>query len=456
MDIRRAARIGAWTVAGGAVLAIALYGLLVAINWSDEKPSADALKLQRIILDRPTVADTVNGYVLALGLAAPQAQDPVALGQTRKQFLASLTPSIEQFAVLPGEDVDYRASRPEPIHALANACKKGDEACLQQLRQNPEQLAKWLASEAWLLERYRGLVRLQQWEDTIPKGMNAPFPKYHVVLDGQQLLLMEAWQQACDADGDAARHLLQQDLAFWRMVLRSTDMLVTKMIAVAAIDRNFSMGNLALRQLHGAGADATPPDLWNLPMTREERSMLRPLSGEWAFMASALESLLSPGVDFGQLLDANGGDRFMRPMIKLQATKNLQATRMVRLASGLDVDFRELPTAIQAMTRASTMEKGSFHLYNPVGHMLDQAGASSDYIGYALRVSDLEGKRRAALLAAELRAGSPTTTDPLDRVRSTTLRDPYTHEPFQWDSATRSIVFVGLAQGARSRHAMPL
>lgn len=456
MDIRRAARIGAWTVAGGAVLAIALYGALVAINWHDEKPSADALKLQRIILDRPAVPDTANGYVLALGIAAPQAQDPIALGRTRKQFLASLKPSIEQFAVLPGEDIDYRASRPEAISALANACKKGDEACLRQVRQDPEQVAQWLASEAWLLERYRGLVRLPQWQDTIPKGLNAPFPKYAFVLDGQQLLLMRAWQLSCDADGDAARELLQQDLAFWRMVLRSTDMLITKMIAVAAIDRNFSVGNLALRELHGAGADATPPALWTTPITPEERSMRRALAGEWFLMAAALDTLLGPDVDLGKLLDANVGDRLLRPMVKLQATKNLQAARMVRLASGLDVDYRDLAPAIQAMAQDSTTRKDAFHLYNPVGHLLDRAGASSDYIGYALRVSDLEGTRRAALLAAELRAGSTATTDPLDRVRTTTLRNPYTDEPLQWDTATRSIVFVGLEPGPRSRHAMPL
>jgi hypothetical protein len=455
MDIRRAARIGAWTVAGGAVLAIALYGLLVAINWSDEKPSADALKLQRM-LDRPAVPDTANGYVLALGLAAPQAQDPVALGQARKQFLAGLKPSIEQFAVLPGEDVDYRASRPETISALANACKKGDEACLRQVRQNPEQVVQWLASEAWLLERYLGLVRLQQWQDTIPKGLNAPFPKYGLVLDGQQLLLMRAWQLACDADGDAARELLQQDLAFWRMVLRSTDMLITKMIAVAAIDRNFSVGNLALRELHGAGADATPPALWKIPISPEERSMRQALAGEWLLMAAALDSLLGPGVDLGQLLDTSVSDRLMRPMVKLQATKNLQAARMFRLASGLDVDFRGLPSAIHAMEQASTTGKDWFHLYNPVGNIVDQAGEDNGYIGYAVRASDLEGTRRAALLAAELRAGSTAATDPLDRVRTTTLRNPYTDAPLQWDAATRSIVFVGLEPGPRSRHAMPL
>jgi hypothetical protein len=67
MYLRRVARFCAWTIASGCFLIIALYGILVAINWSDEAPSADAVRLQRIVSERAPIADRDNAFVLSLG-----------------------------------------------------------------------------------------------------------------------------------------------------------------------------------------------------------------------------------------------------------------------------------------------------------------------------------------------------------------------------------------------------
>ncbi|HEY5805605.1 MAG TPA: hypothetical protein VIT90_18155 [Lysobacter sp.] len=451
------ARIGAWLVAGTVLLVVGVYAGLVAVNWSDEAPSADAKQLQRIILDRPVVADADNAYVLTLGLAAPRDQPPLELGRTRKQFLDNIRPdSGAEASYFPGADVEYRASRSQAIRDLAEACRRGDEACLQPLRSDPALVKRWLESEAWLLDRYLQLVRLGQWVETVPTVPHAPLPRYQQSMDAQQLLLMKAWQLARDADGDGTRALLQQDLSYWRMVLRSSDMLITKMIAAAAIDRNFSLGNLALRELHGAGVDAAPPGLWRVPISREERSMRRALAGEWFFMSAALESMQAEQGAAEPSTRARLSDWLLRPMLNMQATRNLHAAHMVHVASDLDVDYPRLPQAALGLERTGEGTQWQFRAYNPVGHMLVQAAAGPDYANYGVRVSDLEGTRRAALLAAELRAGGADATDPSARIRSTALKDPYTDHPLQWDADARSVVFNGLGKGERSRHAMVL
>lgn len=95
---------------------------------------------------------------------------------------------------------------------------------------------------------------------TVPANTSALFPAYASLLDGQDLHLLEAWQHAVAGDVARVRARLQQDLRFWRMVLRSSNLLINEMIAVAAIDRNFATGNLARRALSaGQQEHAIPP-----------------------------------------------------------------------------------------------------------------------------------------------------------------------------------------------------
>ena len=87
MNLRRVVRFCAWTIASGVFLVIALYGILVAINWSDEAPSADAVRLQRIVSERAPLADRDNAFVLSLGLLAPRDKDAYQWGLARKAFM---------------------------------------------------------------------------------------------------------------------------------------------------------------------------------------------------------------------------------------------------------------------------------------------------------------------------------------------------------------------------------
>jgi len=454
MDIRRVARGAAWTVAAGAMLVVGLYLVLVAINWRDESPSADALRLQRIIEDRTVVSDSENSFVYLLGLGVPRDQDPFAWGVRRRAFLDAFptADASTEWAALPGTDHDFSVSRATAITTLIEACREGGNDCWSQLQDHPDQVDEWSASEGWLLERYLKLIHLTQWRESIPADVRAPFPSYRSALDGQWLLFMDAWRHARHGDALAARELLQQDQAFWRMVLRSSDILISRIIAAVAIERNFLLGNLVLRQLHMVGSDATAPASWSIPLERGDWSMARTFAGEWRFSQGALDS---PMQSF-QVQEEGVASRFvgwtMRPMLKKQATGNLLAANMVRLIDGLDVDISELPGAIDALGRPW---RSGMPLYNPVGEILGRIGYSN-YAPYAARVGDLEGTRRAVLLAAELRSQHCHCASGMSRlVADSALRNPYSNAPFAWEEDGRSIVFLGAAT-PRGRHVVPL
>lgn len=71
---------------------------------------------------------------------------------------------------------------------------------------------------------------------------------------------------------------------------------------------------------------------------------------------------------------------------------------------------------------------------------------------YAVRVADLEGIRRAALLGIELRTEGITKDNVIQRMLVSEIVDPYTNEPFTWHDGSVAIVFYGLEPHERSRH----
>jgi len=61
----------AWIAAAGVVLAALTVILAIASNWQDVPPSAEFLRLNRLIRERPRVADRDNAFVYLLGIRAP-------------------------------------------------------------------------------------------------------------------------------------------------------------------------------------------------------------------------------------------------------------------------------------------------------------------------------------------------------------------------------------------------
>jgi hypothetical protein len=94
-------------------------------------------------------------------------------------------------------------------------------------------------------------------------------------------------------------------------------------------------------------------------------------------------------------------------------------------------------------------------LFNPIGRLLDQT-IGDTYLHYAARPSDLEGLRRATVLAATVRRDG-IAAEEMERVlRSSPVRNPYDGSAFDWDADAGSIVVRGLQRGEPGRKAVLL
>ncbi len=72
---------------------------------------------------------------------------------------------------------------------------------------------------------------------------------------------------------------------------------------------------------------------------------------------------------------------------------------------------------------------------------------------YAMRIADIEGVRRLALLVAELHAEGVSVADAPGALAEAQLRNPYTEAAFAWAPPGR-VMFTGEAPAAQRHHSL--
>lgn len=285
-------------------------------------------------------------------------------------------------------------------------------------------------------------------------------------MDGQRLLLVNAGWRAAAGDTSGAKNLLEKDIRFWRMVLAAPSDLITKMVATAAVRRHFQWASMTLSQLPKERQLLVMPEQWRIPISREERSVLHTFAAEMAYFHNSVkQDANQPPSGIGEDGEPNEFDRLLklggwhltRPLWKPQDAANRHAAMLLAIADEVNVEdgaflARGL-TRARAIGRKAGEDAFASWSYNPVGNVaIYIAAPSTDFTVYAVRVADLEGVRRAAVLAAQLRSEGLAPERVSSRLAGNMLRDPYTGAPFAWDAKARALVFTGLEPSPRGRH----
>lgn len=440
------------------------YLVVLGVNWHDQPPSEAAIRLMKLSASQPAVADQDNAYVYLMGFSADPAQEPQALGTKRIAWVqAQFEKSPDAFiGNLSDKEHDFKAQRSPELQALLKTCNTAvDAPCLKALENGGKTLAAWIASEPLLLERYKALLDRPAYVQRLPFNMNTPFPSYAKVYEGQKLLFAQAWLLAGQGDAAGVNKLLTQDIRFWRQNLAACDTLIAKMLATGALKRHFMWANIVLRRLPPALMAHGVPQEWMTPISEAERAMLPSLAGELAASNSILKHTKEgrlPEIDW--TLKSRLFDSMLQPLLQPQDSSNKHAEQLASSDAALQVPYAQYPAAVE---RARAMlEKNrdeslfiffAKRIYNPVGEVLLAIG-NEDPIWYAVRVSDLEGLRRMAVLTTELRSQGAATGQLAQKLAEAAARNPYTGQPFVWDDSARAVVFTGLEQGARGRHAL--
>lgn len=436
--------------------------VIVIVNWRDQAPSAAAQRFAQLYQNRPAVPDAENAYLYVMGFSSDPDKDPRIWGPKRIAWY-----KMQQTTHLYTDDPleETPAQRPAELKALLEICKNVTPACLAALKQGNRTISNWLKTEPVRLTRYQTLLAYTQSLDTLPFDVSTPLPRYSSIMDGQRMLLLTAWQAAQQGQSKVVQTLLQADLTFWRQQFASSEILITKMVAVSAINRHFYWGNLILQQLPATAIGVAIPATWRQPLTPTERDMQRVLVGEWQFQSRAAHALKTDRTTEANWMSLENPpwteslvfSRLGMLAFQPQATSNQAAADLSPLIPLSKVPYPQLPAALRK-TQAFEGRNLNRHytklpIYNLSGEIL-YALSRGAYAPYISRVTDLEGARQAALLTVQLHSATLKPDAVPDYVRQSPLRNPYTQQPFVWDKHARTLTFVGLAlDDELARHA---
>ncbi len=389
---------------------LALLFLLIAfvffVNREDKPPSESVVKLQGIAKATKPVGDRDNAYVYVMGFSASDNADVMSEGAARvEQIRKSMESSgADAIAEMPGEG---------------------------QLQRDPAQL----------IERYERLLEFKQWREIWSGDTRSQNAVFNLVFEAQRQMYLKAL--ALDVKGDASdcKRMLEKDYRFWRMVLAESARANVKMIAARSIELHFEMGNLVVRRFPPALIMTAIPDGWREPFSSRERSLAKVMANEWTF------SDLRPDDERSKnLVTMLFGSFLYQP----QATSNANADRMLRVVELYDRDYAAIPQAAATFLASyGNVKKAAADIgvYNPVGRILLNMEGMDAYTAYGFRVVNLEGMRRVALLASQLRSSGAKGNDVAEGVRTSDLRDPYDHKEFAWDPEHSSLLFSRTLEG---------
>jgi len=381
---------------------LALFLLFIAfvffVNREDKPQSESVVELQRIAGATSPVADRENAYAFVMGFSASNNADVMREGLARVE---SLRKSLES---------------PGSIDA-------------------PEMPAEnWIPAEEQLIERYERLLEFKQWREIWPTDQRAPNAPFKLVLQAQRLMYARALSPEGKGDAAECKRILEKDYRFWRMVLAESSSAAVKMIAARSIEQHFELGNLVVRRLPASLTMTAIPDGWREPFSDRERSLAKVMANEWI--------LSDTYADRAKLF----GSFLYQP----QATTNASADRMLRVAELFDRDYAAIPQAAHTFLASYGVEKkaaADIGVYNPVGRILLNMDGMDAYTTYGFQVVDLEGMRRLALLASQLRSSGAKGNDLLEGVLSSDLRDPYDDAAFTLDGDHNSLAFHRTLEG---------
>lgn len=308
---------------------VAFYLLLWMINFQDEAPSAESLRLAKILATRSEVPEAQNGFIYyAKYLESTQTEQP---------SLSNAQP------------------RPDTT-VLTSLTQCQSEQCLAALQTAGAELNALLFQQQKALASYQIILEYPFWQYPVLDAQTRVVP-FGPLLHMQQLFLLSVWQKVQADQLATAKVMLEQDLTFWRQQLQQSDHRLSKSIAHSAIQRHWLYASFFKQSMTQHHFQQLSPAQWQQPLRDDELSMLSVFAGEWRFSNSAIDLLLqqkshSAFVDWFRL-------GWWRPFLQRQALSNMFAVQYLACAEPR-TSYRELHFPWYSW------------LYNPVGKVFVQ------------------------------------------------------------------------------------
>lgn len=441
---------------------LALFLLLVVVNWSDEAltPEAEALLRPPPNPYKPEE----NLYLALLGFDAPPGQSPVAAGEARlavyeDELAAGLENSDYMFPHL----VEPRG-RTLPFQGKLGVCQPLEDSCYAEVEFHKDEIAAALKANQELYDRYKRLHAMKGYYET-------GTPSFYMLVayaphEVRQLYLADvALRIKADQPfrQKAALADLADDMRTWRRMLGGSGSLLSKMIATANLQGDYALLADVIAdpeaEVDGYAAEIEP-------MLDVSDASGWKIGAIFAYEYRA-DAYLWEQMRAARGRRAAGGpagtsrrrwelflDKIKPPFLKINATQNLHARVMMQLEKVADAAPGDYLAAWRAYRSwlSSNVGVGLNYIYNPSGKSLVAIGAKA-YEDYPLRVYDVAAFERLVRLGYEIRKQKidDKSIPEFMRKHPEWATHPVDGRPFVWDEKKREIAVQTLGKQRKNR-----
>jgi hypothetical protein len=424
-------------------LAVILFylALFVGLALYDERPGPELVR--EMARPHAEVVEQGNIWMVFLGFTAPEGVSPYAYAERRIQKLQEFIKAgksegevLAAYLAAFGDnksELSFRGKMP-PFYG------KKDDGIMSYAAGHPDEVATLCRDNAELLRRYEQLRTYPHYTEPLDYGFSAPFPMFSPLRNTQRARFLQLATKARQGDVAGALAGVREDAEFWRLIARSSRTLISKLIALTALNTDFRFAaELGASRRFNERELKIVHDILR-PFGDGEVSLTGTLRGEARFVQRGLE------LTYRQTLKPWGlGNLLFKP----NATRNRMYTdyqEFIRLAELTPQMFAgEAQKSEADKTRIRRI--GLPFLYNPAGEFLAVIGQSAPVIqNYIEKGHNQEGLRRLALLKVLARAEgiAPERTQQFLNAHAKELGNPYTGAAMTWNAKKGSISFNSL------------
>jgi hypothetical protein len=421
-------------VASLAILLVALLAL-IAVNAVDQDldPQVRAFYTRTPV---PFAQD--SGWAVFMGFHAPAGELPRAFAASMHRAATQRKPGV---AIRTGKR-PLEVNAPDELLCVPQAMD-----CVRAFAVRPESIANLAADNAALLGRYEELIASRQLADVVEAldYYEAILPHFSTVLRTQQVQLSIVGAEAASGRATQAVARLEADAAFQRLWLEEAGSILTKMLAVRTLSRDFLVAGQVAR-----GAAGLSPAQWDAleriaaPLSAPQRGVGPVLRVEAALFMGVLDQLIADAATTIRVIELpRMAGNLVAKTVRRNATLNF-AYPVLHAWTTLDgVSNAELA---QAIARIEAQERRHFQpdwtwLYNPTGKGFARE-SKPQLAEYVYRVRDLDALASVVRCAIELRRKEVGREAAAAHVAaSAACVDPYEGTPLGWDVARGELSF---------------
>lgn len=312
-----------------------------------------------------------------------------------------------------------------------------NEGAVQWLLANHDDYTELVGSNRVLLERFRRLMKMEQFSHTMKLHVNAPFVSYSNFLSIKRLNNLSIIDEFMTTNKQNAIRKLKESISLSKLMLAQSVFLLDKMIANECLKIDLKTYSEILDQPPGEAVSNF--EIANLQ--KEERSMLNSAKGEFSFLSTTLYAEEINSFD-GYSTEPDAFESFlMKAYLKPRALEN-NAYKNVWLPF-LELENYSFASREEMVVEIYGGKTSWWQIYkDPLGYVLS-AIAIPAYESYAARIDHVD----ATIALLNLKASIYSKNISSDNVGSyissldAAMNSAYTGAKFIWDEDKHELSF---------------